>query len=177
MIEWLQHFPQHSQNIARVLFEFLIVAVPMPWRISVALLIGIIVIYLFVWRLLPSLLLLLVNGLFGLIELIISLLLLPEYIITRQLRSVGWQPLWGTYVYGGLLGGVVWLAHAPVSGFERGQQWRFPWFVLILLAVLPVGLWYIRPSLEGMSIAHYVDVGFLWWRQLENWLLHAPLPD
>lgn len=171
MPEWLQQIPRQGQLLARAVVELLIVSVSMPWRASLALLIVVLLIYLLFWRFLPWALRFLVNVLFGVVESIISLLLLPEYLITRQLRSVGWGPLWGSYLYGDLLGGIVRLFHAPVDGLDRWQRWRFPWFALILLAALPVGLWYLRPFVEGMEAARYMDAGFRWWYQLEMWLV------
>ena len=171
MIEWLQQRLQQIHTFVSALIELLVSTVPMPWRVSITLLIAIIIINLLVWRLLPWVLRLLVNLLFGLVELIVGILLWPEYLITRQMRAFGWGPLVGTYVYGGLLGGVVQLAYVPVDGLAQWQQRRFPWFLFILLAALPIGLWYARPTLQEMTAVHYIDVGFQQWYQLETWLL------
>lgn len=173
MLEWLQPILQQSLQFARVMVELLVVSVLMPWRVSLALLIvGILIFWLF-WRILPWVLRVLVQALARFVELLVSLLLLPEYLITRQLRTIGWGPIWGSYMYGDLLGGVVRLFYAPVDGLERWRGWRFPWFALILLTALPVGLWYVRPFMQGVEAASYIDAGFHFWYQFEARLLQG----
>lgn len=171
MTEWLQQIPQHSQLFVQTVAELLIRTVPMPWRAAITLLMMSLLINLVIWRFLPWIVRLLAQVLFGIVELIVSLLLLPEYVVTRQLRTYGWGPIWGSYLYGGLLGGIVRLFYAPLEGLNSWSQQRFPWLVFVLLAVLPVGLWHARPYVEGMDAATYVDAGVAWWYQLEAWLL------
>ena len=167
MIEQVQTLVQEGQAIVRALLELLVVTLPMPWRVSIFLLSVAIILNLVVWRLLPWLLRLVSYFVFLVIELLISLLLFPEYLITRQLRRFGWGPLWGTYLYGDLLGGIVRLFHALVEGLTAWQQWRFPWFAFMLLIALPVGLWFVRPYVEGMAVATYIDASFQWWYGME----------
>lgn len=171
MTEWLQQIPQRGQLFVQMVAELLSRTMPMPWRAAITLFIITLLINLVIWRFLPWLVRLFAQMLFWLVELVVSLLLLPEYIVTRQLRVYGWGPIWGSYLYGNLLGGIVRLFFAPVEGLNRWSQQRFPWLVFIPLVVLPVGLWYARPYVEGMDAARFVDAGFAWWYQFETWLL------
>lgn len=45
----------------------------------------------------------------------------------------------------------------------------------ILFAIVPVLLWYSRPSLDGTKFGDYIDKGVTWWNSLEGWALTGDL--
>lgn len=163
------------QDAIRAIWE-IVLLVPTPWRAGLIILVAMLLLYWLVWRLLPWLIEKLAYLLLFLVEGIASLLLLPEYLITKQLRQGGHRPLPGTYALGDMLQGIVRLIHAGTTKLADvlEKQWRLPkrWTALVVLIVATlILLWYVRPFLDETIAATYIDQGAAWWYSLEGWVL------
>ncbi len=160
------------QDAIRVIWEILL-PVPMPWRAGLIVLVIVLFLYWSVWRSFPWLIEKLARLLLFLAEGITSLLLLPEYWITKLLRQSGRRPLPGSYAFGDVLQGVVSLIHTGITKLADAFEgrWRLSkWWVVLILAT-PILLWYVRPSLGETTVANYIDRGVAWWYSLEGWAL------
>lgn len=164
--------PRLLRDTIRAFWEILLL-VPMPWRAGLVILVAMILLRWLVWRSFPWLIERLARLLLLLVEGIASLLLLPEYLITKQLRQGGRQPLPGTYAIGDTLQRIVGLIHAGTTKladiFEK--QWRLPKRWIVLIVAIPILLWYVRPFLGEITAADYIDRGITWWYSLEGWVL------
>jgi LysM repeat protein len=163
------------QDAIRAICEISLL-VPMPWRAGLVILVAVLLLYWLVWRLLPWLIEKLAHLLLFSVEGIASLLLLPEYLITKKLRQGGRQPLPGAYGFGGILQWIVGLIHAGTTKLTDvlEKQWRLSrwWAVLVVLIVATLTLlWYVRPFLNETVAATYIDQGAAWWYSLEGWAL------
>jgi hypothetical protein len=161
-------------RIIRAFWE-IAVLVPMPWRVSLVILVFILFSYYLGWRLLSWLIEKLSIGLLILMEKIVSVILLPEYWITKWLRQHKYKPLPGTYLFGDTLQGLVTLFHNwTETSADIRDRWRLrkSWFILLLMVSIPVFLWYIRSSLDDTTIvARYIDKATTWWASLEKQIL------
>jgi len=159
------------QDAIRAIWEVLLL-VPMPWRAGLVVLIVVLFLHWTVSLLLPWLIVRLARlGLFF-VEGIASLLLLPEYLITKQRRQSGHRPLPGTYAFGDILQGIVGLVDAVAAKLpdtlpeRRGLPRRW----VVLVTVTPIVLWYVRLFLYGTSAAIYINRGLGWWNSLQEWV-------
>lgn len=58
------------------------------------------------------------------------------------------------------------------KGFGLPVTWGRPKMgMILLLALLPIGAWYIRPQLGNITVARGIDTGFNEWHTLEGWAL------
>jgi len=160
------------QDTIRIVWEILLL-VSMPWRAGLIILVAVILLRWLVWRSLPWLIEKLARLLLFLVEGIASLLLLPEYWITKRLRQSGRQLLPGSYAFGDILQGIVGLIHAGTTklGDASAKQWRLPKRWVALIVAIPILLWYVRPLLDETTAANYVDRGVAWWYSFEGWVL------
>ncbi|MCI0558724.1 MAG: hypothetical protein MN733_09530 [Nitrososphaera sp.] len=160
------------QSIVRIYWE-IVLLIPMPWRAGLTFFIVGFLVYWLVWRLFPWVLEKSGHLLLFLVESIASLLLLPEYLITNQLRQHGYPPLPGFYGFGDILQGTVSFIYSGISSLgETRKKMRQPskmW--VILIATVPIALWYARPYLEDTLAVNYIDRGIAWWYVLEEWAL------
>lgn len=164
------------QDALRAIWEILLL-VAMPWRAGLVILVAVLLLYWLVWRLFPWLLEKLFRLLLFLVEGTVSLFLLPEYLITKQLRQRGRRPLPGTYAFGDILQGIVSVFHGGATGladflkkrWRLSKRWVFLWVALI--AVASILLWYVRPFLDETVAATHIDRGVVWWYSLEGWVL------
>jgi hypothetical protein len=146
--------------------------VPMPWRVGLIVLVAVLFFYQVVWRLLgwaaaglPRFALFLVEG-------IASLLLLPEYWITKHLRRHGRQPLPGAYVFGDMLQAIIGPIHTwTTRPTDARKQRRLKKRWVALVVAIPILLWYVRPFLEDTRAARYIDYGVSAWYSIEKWIL------
>ena len=152
------------QNIIRSFWEILY-PIPMPWRAALIIFIALIVLYGLLGRLVPWLLTRLARLVLLLVESFVSLLLLPEYLITRLLRRLNLKPLPGTYVLSDALQGIVSVTHTGVTKLTDAihSSWRLRKRWIILLTAVPIILWYVRPLLGEVTVASYID------RCIEGW--------
>jgi len=162
------------QDAIRAIWEIALL-VPMPWRAGLIILVAVLLLYWLVWRLLPWLIEKLAYLLLFLVEGIASLFLLPEYLITKQLRQGGHRPLPGTYALGDILQGIVGLIHAGTTKLtdflEKQRRLSKRWVTLVvLIAAALISLWYVQPLLDE-TVAAYIDQGIAWWYSLEGWAL------
>jgi len=160
------------QDTIRVIWEILLL-VPMPWSAGLIILVAVILLRWLVWRSFPWLIEKLARFLSFLVESIASLFLLPEHLITKQLRQSGRQPLPGTYAFGDILQGIVSLVHTGTTklGDVLAKQWHLPKWWIVLIVATPIVLWYVRPLLGEITAANYIDRGVAWWYSLEGWAL------
>lgn len=151
------------QDTIRAVWEILLL-VPMPWRVGLVILIVVLFLYWLVLRFLPWLVEKLARLLLVLVEGAASLLLLPEYFITKQLRQNGHHPLPGTYTFGDILQRIVGLIHAGTAKLANilKKQWRLQKRLVVLIFAVPILLWYVRPFLDGTAAASYIDRGVVW---------------
>jgi hypothetical protein len=150
-------------------------SVPMPWRASLVIVVIILFSYYGGWRLLSWLIEKLGFVLLAVVESIVSLILLPEYLLTRWLRQHDRRPWPGTYVFGDILQAVVIFVHNWIEkSAEVRDQWRLRkvWAIVLLIVSIPVLLWYVRLGLEDTTIAaRYIDQAMAWWGSLERQVL------
>lgn len=160
--------PGFVQPIIRTFFE-IILLIPMPWRAGmVILVVGFIIRY--TWRFFIWLVIKLAHLIFFVVDIVASVLLLPEYFINNILRQHDRKPLVGTYAFDDLLQkivGFVFLWTSKVDDIRNRFHIRVIWIVLI--ACIPVLLWYVRPYLENSFAGRYVDYSVSWWYSVENW--------
>lgn len=157
------------QEAIKGIWEIL-VQIPMPWRTVLAILIIVIIFYWPVWRSFLWLVKKLGSLLLFFFESVASILLLPEYWVTKQLRRVGLRPLPGTYLFGDLLQSTITLIHSGTIKLAE-KQWHLPKWLALLIIIAPMLLWYVRPVLDETTVASYIDQGIVWWYSFENWAL------
>ena len=162
------------QDAIRAICEISLL-VPMPWRAGLVILVAVLLLYWLVWRLLPWLIEKLAHLLLFSVEGIASLLLLPEYLITKKLRQGGRQPLPGAYGFGDILQWIVGFIHAGTTKLTDvlERHWRLSkwWVILVVLIVAAlISLWYVQPLFDE-TVAAYIDQGIAWWYSLEGWAL------
>ena len=175
------------QTIIRPIWEGLLI-IPMPWRATIVFLLFIPISSWLFWRGVPWLLpkisqLLLVCG-----ELLVKLVLLPEYLITQKIKKRRRQvPLW-IYKFDDLLSEILSFIHETKQAleklrdyaFNKNKNWlpRTKWYVITAITLL--FLWFARPSLGENTAAKLIDSGKISWYSLEGWVLtgkwqHSPL--
>lgn len=166
--------PELLQDAIRVFWEIMLL-VSMPWRASLIIFVAILFLYHVGWRLLTWLVERLSRFLLFLVESTVSLLLLPEYWITKQLREHGRKPLPGSYTVGDILQGIVSSIHDGTTMLaEVRKRWRLRkrWVLVLIVVAIPISLWYVRPYLEHTTAAaRYIDQGVAWWYSIEERLL------
>lgn len=151
--------------------------IPMPWRASLIIVIAILALYHLGWRILSWSIEKLGSLFLFVIETIASLLLLPEYWLTRWLRLHNHKPIPGSYALGDILQSLVSFVHGGAERLaEARDQWRLRriWLLVLLLASIPPLLWYVRSGLEDTTIAaRYIDQAMSWWFSVERQVLSS----
>jgi hypothetical protein len=162
--------PPLLRGTIRAICEILVL-MPMPWRAGLVILAAIIILYWLVLRLFPWLIEKPIRFLLFLSEGVASLLLLPEYWTTSWLRRSGRQPLLGTYAFGDMLQGILSLIHTGVTKLANisENQWHLKWHWIVVIAAIPISLWYVRPALSETTVGNFIDRGEAWWYSLEGW--------
>jgi hypothetical protein len=156
------------QPIIRTIFE-IIILIPMPWCAGLVLLI-IGIIFRLSWRFLIWLVIKLAYLLFLLVDIVASVLLLPEYFINNILRKHGHKPIIGTYTLDSILQKIVGIVYgwtSKVDDIREKGYIRILWIVII--ACVPIVLWYVRFYLEDTFAGNYIDYGIAWWNSVVNW--------
>lgn len=169
----LFHF---MENALRVLWE-IVLPVPMPWRASLIIVTIILFLYHVGWRFLSWSIEKLSYIILFVIEGVASLILLPEYWLTKWLRQHNHSPLPGTYILGDILQSLVSFANKWTGRVaEIRHQWRLrkAWVIILLIASIPLLLWYARSGLEDTTTAaRYIDRAMAWWSSLERQVLNS----
>jgi LysM repeat protein len=158
------------QDVIKFVVEMFLF-IPMPWRISLILFIILIIVYFIAFRLFPRVMKILALSILLLIEGVVSLILFPEYIFTNWFRRKGQSPLPGSFVFGDVLQGVVRLIHQisiKLTAFFD-KHWHISRIWIFILAIVPLILWYVRPSVENTIAAKYIDRGLGFWYSVESW--------
>lgn len=161
-------------NIARASIEIVTLA-PMPWRISIVLLVLIIMTKSLLW---PAVRWLSEKAAFialVLAETGAALILLPDYLIAHRYRLGGKRPPGLLYLLGDglsmvtslLYKGTLRMKHTSAVPLRLRRQW-------LLLAFLPILLWYARPFLDGTMVAGYIDSSIHRWYDFEQWAMAEP---
>lgn len=160
--------------IVHAIWEILLL-IPLPWRIGLVLVFIVTVLFWIIWRIIPQILVRILHLLLYCAELILSLLLLPEDLLTKYFRRRGRQPLRSVLVLGDLLQGAFEFLGEGVKQLSKwidiGQQWHLRKKWVAILAMAPIVIWYLRPFLGETTIAKSIDEGITWWHLLEGWAL------
>jgi|GEM_PF-4267419 len=150
-----------------------VMLIPMPWRMGLTIGIAIIIVYWLMSRPFLGLTRLLIRLLAGSVSLIISILLFLEYIVTSVLRKIGLKPLPGTHFFGGILVGIEKFVQSGRNKLTSGKPPRLKKRWIFFGASLPILLWYIRPTLDEIAVARYIDNGIYQWYSFEGWVMNG----
>jgi hypothetical protein len=187
MIEFLQ-------TVIRAAWQ-LLVPIPMPWQSVIVVLLFILVFPWFILRAIPWLITIIAQVLLrinfsqflmsGTVTLA-SILLLPEYLITRILRKRGFDPPPIIYLFGDIVSGVVKVIN-PCKGilnyflhrgshllkYASNKRWilRREWFITVAI-IIPF-TWFVRPYMGENSVTALIDRGVMWWYSLQGWALNG----
>jgi hypothetical protein len=187
MIEFLQ-------TVIRAAWQ-LLGPIPMPWQSVIVVLLFILV---FPWLLLRAIpwlitkisqLLLRVNFSQLLLNgavILASILLFPEYLITRNLRQRGLKPPPIIYFLGDIVCGFVKIINqckklldnclqrgSKLQEYAFNKKWLFrrKWFIIVAM-IIPF-TWFVRPYMGKNSVTALIDRGVMWWYSLEGWVLNG----
>lgn len=149
-------------------------AIPLPWRIPIGLIAILLVLFKILWpissfliRLIISILLFLVNGLFG-------ILLWLEYQITSLFRRLFSSPLPGTHLVSDFVEG---LNERIIEGRKSVKLGYKPLKVkfrrILLISILPIFLWYSPVFIQNSDFKNIVENGFTQWQKAESFLLKS----
>lgn len=116
-------------------------------------------------------------------ELVGSLLLLPEFLLTRRLRAIGQDPVPGAYAVGDgiqvLVRSLMSLDARAAELTRRARPRRKGRGKVLVVAALvvastPVIAWETRPHMSPNGVlAGYVDAGIERWCSLEGWVFES----
>lgn len=182
------------QTVIRAAWQ-LLVPIPMPWQSVIVVLLFILIFPWLVLRTIPwgitkiSQLVLRVKFSHFLLECTVflaSVLLIPEYLITKILRNYGVQIPLVIYIYGDIVSRIVGIVNQggllldnslkkciQFMGYALNQRWHIPrkWFVMAAI-IIPF-TWFVRPYIGENSVTALIDRGVMWWYSLEGWVLNG----
>ena len=106
------------------------------------------------------------------VDVLVGLVLLPEYALTTSRRRRGHSPAAPTLVVGHIADPILSGAHGV---FERHEGTRLslnvvPWKLVGLIVAVCAGAWIVMDKVTPTSpTRHYLTVAFQYWRDVEAW--------
>ncbi|UKP00516.1 hypothetical protein [Nostoc sp. UHCC 0870] len=179
------------QSLIRPLWQFLM-PVPMPWRSAIIVLLLIPILSWLFLRAFPwliaqlsqiMLIIKLPKFVLQMVQIFGSILLLPEYLITKFIRQRAFQIPFFIYIFDDVIIATVSFAAQACEVLDKILQkstkiaiyaFKIRWFSSQVLLLIPSSLiliWYLRPQIDENEATKLIDSGVISWYSLENWAI------
>lgn len=165
------------QAIIKPIWE-LLVFIPMPWRAIFVLLVLMPILSWLLWRAFPWLFAQLSQVVFFFTEVLASLLLFGEYLLTKYLRKRRYKVPEAIYMFDDFLNVIVSIVNQvsqtlkKLLGYALKKRWfpRRVWFVIT--GIILLFTWYFRPFFGETTVAKLIDSGAILSYSFEGWVIN-----